>query len=60
LTVQVQQSAVVDVSLNVSQTATEVRVTDLTPLLTVDNPTLSHVLERQRIEQLPINGRFIT
>jgi hypothetical protein len=60
LTVQVQQSAVVDVSLKVSQTATEVRVTDVTPLLTVDNPTLSHVLERQRIEQLPINGRFIT
>jgi hypothetical protein len=60
LTVQVQQSAVVDVTLNVSQTATEVRVTDVTPLLTVDNPTLGHILEQQRIEQLPINGRFIT
>jgi len=60
LTVQVQQSAVVDVVLKVGQTTTEVQVTDVTPLLTVDNPTLSHVMERQRIEQLPINGRFIT
>jgi hypothetical protein len=60
LTVQVQQSAVVDVVLKVGQTATEVTVQDVTPLVTADNPTLSHVLERERIEQLPINGRFIT
>jgi hypothetical protein len=60
LTVQVQQSVVVDPVLKVGQTATEVQVTDVTPLVTVDNPTLGHVLERQRIEQLPINGRMIT
>jgi hypothetical protein len=60
LTVQVQQSAVVDAVLRVGQTATEVQVADVTPLLTVDNPTLGHVLEQRRIEQLPINGRFIT
>ncbi len=60
LTVQVQQSAVVDPVLKVGQTATEVQVTDVTPLITVDNPTLGHVLERQRIEQLPVNGRFVT
>src|SRR5207244_6127083 len=46
LTVQVLQSAVVDAILNVGQTATEVKVADVTPLLTVDTPTLSHVLER--------------
>ena len=51
LTVQVQQSAVVDAVLKVGQTATEISVQDVTPMLTVDNPTLSHVLERQRIEQ---------
>ncbi|MGH3440592.1 MAG: hypothetical protein ACRDUY_00800, partial [Nitriliruptorales bacterium] len=39
--------------------ATEVTVQDVTPILTVDNPTLGHVLERQRIDQLPINGRSI-
>ena len=60
LVVQVQQSAVVDVTLRVGQTATEVRVEDVTPMLQTDNPTLGHVLERTRIEQLPINGRQIT
>ena len=60
LTTQVQQDAVVDVVLKVGQTTTEIAVQDVTPMLTVDNPTLGHVLERQRIEQLPINGRFIT
>ncbi|MEK7407889.1 MAG: TonB-dependent receptor [Acidobacteriota bacterium] len=60
LTVQVRQDAVVDAVLRVGQTATEVSVQDVTPILTVDNPTLGHVLERQRIEQLPINGRSIS
>lgn len=60
LTVQVQQSAVVDVVLRVGQTVTEVSVLDVTPLLQVSSPTLGHVLERKRIEQLPINGRNIT
>ena len=57
LTVQVQQDAVVDVVLQLGQTATQVEVKDVTPMVQTDNPTLGHVLERQRIEQLPINGR---
>ena len=60
LTVQVQQSAVVDVVMKVGEQVTEVTVNDVTPLLTVDNSALGHVLERQRIEQLPINGRQVT
>jgi hypothetical protein len=60
LTVQVQQSAVVNITMRVGQTATEVSVQDVTPMLQVDNPTLGHVLERARIEQLPINGRNVT
>ncbi len=60
LTVQVQQSAVVDVTMRVGQTVTEVSVLDVTPILQVDNPTLGYVLERERIEQLPINGRDLT
>jgi hypothetical protein len=60
LTVLVQQSAVVDAVLKPGTTATTVLVEDVTPVVTVDNPTLGHVLERQRIEQLPINGRFVT
>jgi hypothetical protein len=60
LVVQVQQNAVVDVTLRVGQTATEVVVQDVTPLVQVDGPTLGHTLERTRIEQLPINGRALT
>jgi hypothetical protein len=60
LTVQVQQSAVVDITMKVGQTATEVAVQDVTPIVQTDNPTLGHVLERTRIEQLPINGRDVT
>jgi hypothetical protein len=51
---------VVNVTLSVGQTATEVAVQDVTPMLTVDSPTLGHTLERTRIEQLPINGRALT
>ena len=57
LTLQVQQDATVDVVLQVGQTVTQVEVKDATPLLTTGNSTLGHTLERQRIEQLPINGR---
>jgi carboxypeptidase family protein len=57
LSVQVQQDAVVDVALQVGQTASEIEVADVTPLIQVDSPVLGHVLERKRIEQLPINGR---
>ena len=59
LTVQVQQAAVVDAAMKVGQTTTTVEVRDVTPMLVGDNPTLGHVLERNRIEQLPINGRSV-
>jgi len=57
LTLQVQQDASVDVVLQVGQTVTRVEVQDVTPMVVTENPTLSHTLERQRIEQLPVNGR---
>lgn len=57
LTVMVQQAAEVDAVLQVGQAATQVVVQDVTPVVTADVPTLGHVLERTRIEQLPINGR---
>ena len=59
LTVQVQQSAVVDVTLKLGQTAAEVSVQEVTPLVTVDNATLGDTLEHTRIEQLPLNGRTV-
>ena len=33
---------------------------DVTPLVTTTSPTVATVVERERIEQLPINGRFVT
>jgi len=55
------QSAVVDVSLKTGSTTTTVTVAgDVTPLVTTNNATISTVIERERIEQLPLNGRFIT
>jgi hypothetical protein len=59
LTVRVQQSENVDVTLMPAGTQTVVSVADVTPIVTTDNPTLGHILERRRIEQLPINGRSV-
>jgi hypothetical protein len=60
LAVQVQQSAVIDVTLKVGTTETQITVLDVAPMIVSDRPTLGHVLERQKIDQLPINGRGIT
>ena len=57
LTVQVQQDPVVDIALQVGGTATTVEVQDVTPMVRMDSPSLGQSLERQRIEQLPVNGR---
>ena len=60
LTLQVGQTAEVNPVLKVGATATEVTVAgDVTPLVTTTNPTLANVVERARIDQLPVNGRFI-
>lgn len=58
--VQVTQSVVIDPVMRPGQTTTTVEVKDITPMVTVDNPTVRTTLERARIEQLPINGRSIT
>jgi hypothetical protein len=59
LTLQVGQTAVVDPALKVGATVTEITVAgDVTPLVTTSSPTLGNVVERARIEQLPLNGRF--
>src|SRR5713101_3936215 len=59
LTVQTAQSATLELKLKVATETTLVTVQDATPLVTVDTTSLGNVLERRRIEQLPINGRNI-
>ncbi|MFN7925830.1 MAG: carboxypeptidase-like regulatory domain-containing protein [Bryobacteraceae bacterium] len=61
LTLVAGQSAVVDALLKPGTTTTAVTVAgDVTPLITTNSPTLATVIERERIEQLPLNGRYIT
>jgi hypothetical protein len=60
LELQVGQIAEISPALKIGATATEVTVAgNVTPLVTTTAPTLATVVERARIEQLPINGRFI-
>lgn len=58
--VQATQSVVIDPVLSLGQTTTTVEVRDVTPMVTVDSPSMSTTMERERIEQLPINGRSVT
>jgi len=60
LILQAAQTAVVDPVLAVGATATEITVAgDVTPLITTTTSTLGNVVEHTRIEQLPLNGRFL-
>ena len=59
LVVQVQVSTTFNAVFKPGSTETKITVIAEAPQLVVDNPTLGHVLERQRIEQLPLNGRDI-
>ena len=51
------QEATLDPTLKVGGAATSVSVGDVAPLVIDSTPTLSNVTERERIEQLPMNGR---
>ena len=60
LTLQVGQTAEVNPVLKIRAAATEITVAgNVTPLVTTTNPTLANVVERARIDQLPVNGRYI-
>ncbi|HEY2933103.1 MAG TPA: carboxypeptidase-like regulatory domain-containing protein [Acidobacteriota bacterium] len=59
LTVQTAQSTTLDAQLKVATEATVVTVESRAPLVSADTTSLGNVLERRRIEQLPINGRNI-
>ncbi|MCL5742945.1 MAG: carboxypeptidase-like regulatory domain-containing protein, partial [Acidobacteria bacterium] len=53
------QEAAIDPVLKVGGTTTQITVAgDVTPLVTTTSATISNVVERARIEELPLNGRF--
>jgi carboxypeptidase family protein len=57
---QVGQTAVVNPVLQVGRASQEVTVVgDVTPLVSTSSATVSTIVERERIDQLPINGRSI-
>ncbi|HEU5341818.1 carboxypeptidase-like regulatory domain-containing protein, partial [Edaphobacter sp.] len=61
LTLRVAQSAVVDVTLTVGGVNEQVTVAgDVTPLVNTANQTIGNTLDRQRIEDLPENGRSVS
>ena len=58
ITIEVGQSAEVDVSLQTGSTSESIVVTAEAPLVDVNSATVGNVVERQGITNLPINGRF--
>lgn len=59
ITVQVAYSVVVNPVLRPGQVTSRVEVTDVTPIVTVDNATVRQTVNLARIEQLPTNGRML-
>src|SRR5262249_38367689 len=60
VSLQVGRRVVVDPVLQVSHARQEVTVVgDVTPLVSTSNPTVAIIVERERIDQLPLNGRSI-
>jgi hypothetical protein len=60
LEVQVQVTTAFNAVLKPGSTESKVTVSaEITPMVESDNPALGHVLDHQRIEQLPMNGRSI-
>ncbi|MBI3680366.1 MAG: TonB-dependent receptor [Acidobacteria bacterium] len=57
ITLQVDQQARVDVTLQVGNVSEKVVVTSEAALVNTTNAETAEVVERQRIEQLPLNGR---
>lgn len=55
--VQVSQTVRVDPVLKAGSTNTTVTVTDVTPLVNVTDATMSHVINRTQIDQLPRSDR---
>ena len=57
IVLQIQQTAVVDVVLQVGQLTEEITVEGLAPLLTTTEATQGQVIDNQKIVDLPLNGR---
>lgn len=57
ITLQIQQTAVVDFALEVGAMSQEISISAAAPLLTVTEATQGQVIDNQKIADLPLNGR---
>jgi hypothetical protein len=60
VTLQVGQHATLDFSLQPGEVVETITVTSQAPLLNATNATVGTVVDREKISQLPLNGRQIT
>ncbi len=60
ITLQVNQQARMDFALQLGEVQQAVEVTAASPLLQTENATLGEVVARERIVNLPLNGRSFT
>ncbi len=54
---QVDQRARIDVELEVGEVSDEVTVQGVTPIIATDQATVGEVIEREKVLELPLNGR---
>jgi len=57
ITLQVNQTAQVDVRLEIGQVADTVEVVGEAPIVNTSNATVGEVIENRRVRDLPLNGR---
>ena len=57
ITLQVNQTAQVDVRLEIGQVADTVEVVGEAPVVNTSNATVGEVIENRRVRDLPLNGR---
>jgi carboxypeptidase family protein len=60
LTLEVGQNAVIDVALQVGDVKTVVEVTGVAPVIEKQGMEVADVKDARRIEQLPMDGRFVS
>src|SRR5258708_29112566 len=60
LRVEVGQTAVVDLTLEVGSVEAAVEVTDVAPVITTEGMQVADVKDELRIHQLPLNGRSVS
>lgn len=57
IVLQIQQTAVVDLALEVGQVNQDITITASAPLLTVNEAAQGQVIDNQKVVDLPLNGR---